>query len=352
MNIKDYGLKEEKVLNKNVGIPARIITTYRERYEVVCDMGKTFAQLKRGSYYDNPNAIYPTIGDFVMIEWNDSGDSMILETLKRDSSFSRVSSTADRNHEKHHQHEQLVAANFDYVFIMQSLNENFNLRRIERYLSLSWESGAIPVIILTKRDLVPNYLEYVSKVESIAIGVDVHAVSCMNKAGLEELNKYFKAGKTIVFLGSSGVGKSTLVNTLMGEEVMATGEIREADSRGRHTTTNRQLIMLPTGAMVIDTPGMRELGMWNCDEGLDKTFADIEQYFGMCKFSDCTHTSEPGCRVLEAIESGEISVERYNAYIKLKNEARYNSDSEGYLREKNEKFKQISKTNRGRKRND
>ena len=349
MNIKNYGLKEEKLLNKKVGIPARIITTYKERYEVVCDKGKTFAQIKRGSYYDNPNAIYPTIGDFVMIEWNDSGDSMILETLKRDSSFSRVSSTADRNHEKHHQHEQLVAANFDYVFIMKSLNDNFNVRRIERYLSLAWESGAIPVIVLTKRDLVSNYLEYVSEVESVAIGVDVHAVSCMDGTGLEELNKYFVAGKTIVFLGSSGVGKSTLVNTLMGEEVMTTGEIREDDSRGRHTTTVRQLIMLPTGAMVIDTPGMRELGMWACDEGLEKTFSDVEQYLGMCKFSDCTHKSEPGCKILEAIENGELSRERYNAYLKLKNEAMYNSDSEGYLKAKNEKFKEISKINRKRK---
>ena len=315
MNIRDYGFKEEKYakIADETKMPARIVATYRERFEIVCDKGKTFAKLKRGSYYDNPNAIYPTIGDFVMIEWNDSGDSMILETLKRESSFSRAASTSDRNHEKHQQHEQLVAANFDYVFIMQSLNDNFNIRRIERYLSLAWESGAIPVIVLTKRDLVEDYRTYVDEVESVAIGVDVHAVSCKTGEGLEDLNKYFKAGKTIVFLGSSGVGKSTLVNTLMGEEIMATGEIREEDSRGRHTTTNRQLIMLPTGAMVIDTPGMRELGMWECDEGLEKTFADVEQYLGTCKFTDCTHTNEPGCKILEAIASGELALERYEA---------------------------------------
>lgn len=348
MNIKDYGLKEEKIAGKVNGIPARIITTYRDRYEIVSDKGKGFARLKKGSFYDNPNAIYPTIGDFVMIEWNSMGDSQIIETLKRDSSFSRASSSADRNHEMHTQHEQLVAANFDYVFIMQSLNDNFNIRRIERYLTLAWESGAIPVIVLTKCDLVDDVESYISEIESVAIGVDVYAISCKAKIGLEKLQKYFKKGNTLVFLGSSGVGKSTLVNTLIGEDVMKTSEIREDDSKGRHTTTNRQLLMLPTGAMVIDTPGMRELGMWNCDDGIDKTFQDVEKYFGTCKFSDCTHTSEPGCKVLEAIKNGELSEERYNAYMKLKNEARYNSDSESYLREKRNKFKEIAKQNRKR----
>lgn len=348
MNIKDYGLKEEKIAGKINGIPARIITTYRDRYEIVSDKGKGFARLKKGSFYDNPNAIYPTIGDFVMIEWNSMGDSQIIETLKRDSSFSRASSSADRNHEMHTQHEQLVAANFDYVFIMQSLNDNFNIRRIERYLTLAWESGAIPVIVLTKCDLVDDVESYISEIESVAIGVDVYAISCKAKIGLEKLQKYFKKGNTLVFLGSSGVGKSTLVNTLIGEDVMKTSEIREDDSKGRHTTTNRQLLMLPTGAMVIDTPGMRELGMWNCDDGIDKTFQDVEKYFETCKFSDCTHTSEPGCKVLEAIKNGELSEERYNAYMKLKNEARYNSDSESYLREKRNKFKEIAKQNRKR----
>ena len=348
MNIKDYGLKEEKIAGKINGIPARIITTYRDRYEIVSDKGKGFARLKKGSFYDNPNAIYPTIGDFVMIEWNSMGDSQIIETLKRDSSFSRASSSADRNHEMHTQHEQLVAANFDYVFIMQSLNDNFNIRRIERYLTLAWESGAIPVIVLTKFVLMDDVESYISKIESVAIGVDVYAISCKAKIGLEKLQKYFKKGNTLVFLGSSGVGKSTLVNTLIGKDVMKTSEIREDDSKGRHTTTNRQLLMLPTGAMVIDTPGMRELGMWNCDDGIDKTFQDVEKYFGTCKFSDCTHTSEPGCKVLEAIKNGELSEERYNAYMKLKNEARYNSDSESYLREKRNKFKEIAKQNRKR----
>lgn len=267
MNIKDYGFKEELLKNRTLNlIPARIITTYKERYEIVSDKGMGYAKIKRGSFYDNPNAIYPTTGDFVLVDWNSTGDSMIIETLPRESSFSRMASSSDRNRDLHKQHEQLVAANFDYVFIMQSLNDNYNLRRIERYLSLSWESGAIPVIVLTKCDLKPNYNEYIDEIKSIAIGVDIYAISCKTREGIENLNKYFVKGNTLVFLGSSGVGKSTLVNTLMGEEVMKTGEIREDDSRGRHTTTSRNLIMLPNGAMIIDTPGMRELGMWQSEQ--------------------------------------------------------------------------------------
>ena len=310
MNIKDYGLKEN-ILEKNDKnkIIARIIATHKDRYEIVCNNGNGFAKIKRGCYYDNPNSIYPTTGDFVLIEWNEFGDSMIYETLKRESSFSRTAASSDRNRELHNQHEQLVAANFDYVFIMQSLNNNFNINRIERYLSLAWESGGIPVIILTKSDLVPNVQDYIDEVQSIAFGVDVYAISCINKNGIEDIKKYFSKGNTIIFLGSSGVGKSTLVNTLYGEEVMKTSEIREEDSRGRHTTTSRNLIMLPNGAMIIDTPGMRELGMWNAENGINKTFSDIECLSQMCKYSNCTHTNEPGCKILQAIENGELSKE-------------------------------------------
>lgn len=347
MNIKDYGFKKElfKKEYKNK-IPARIIATHKERYEIVCDNGTGFAKIKRGCYYDNPNSIYPTIGDFVLVEWNDTGDSMITETLKRESSFSRVAASSDKKHELHKQHEQLVAANFDYVFIMQSLNYDFSTHRIERYLTLSWESGAIPVIILTKKDLVEDADEYIRQVENIAIGVDVYAISCKTEEGIKDINKYFKKGNTLVFLGSSGVGKSTLVNKLYGTKIMKTSEIREDDSKGRHTTTSRNLILLPNGAMIIDTPGMRELGMWEISTGLDKSFADVEQYLGKCKFSDCTHTNEPGCKILEAIENGELSQERFNSYLKLKNESRYNLDSDSYLKEKKERFKEIAKQNK------
>ena len=349
MNIKDYGLKENIIKNNNVNNIARIIATHKDRYEIVCNNGQGFARIKRGCYYDNPNSIYPTTGDFVLIEWNDTGDSMIIETLKRESSFSRTASSSDRNHEIHNQHEQLVASNFDYVFIMQSLNDNFNLHRIERYLSLAWESGGVPVILLTKSDLVDNVNDYISQTQDIAIGVDIYAISCMSKSGLDEMKKYFNKGNTIVFLGSSGVGKSTLVNTLYGKEVMKTSEIREEDSRGRHTTTSRNLIMLPNGAMIIDTPGMRELGMWDADVGISKTFQDVEKYIGLCKFSDCTHSNEPGCRILQAIKDGELSEERDDQYLKLKKESEYNTDTQLYLKDKREKFKEIAKINKSNK---
>jgi ribosome biogenesis GTPase len=271
---------------------------------------------------------------------------MICETLKRRSSFSRTAASSDKNKELHNQHEQLVAANFDYVFIMQSLNSNFNINRIERYLSLAWQSGGVPVIILTKSDLVSNAQDFIDEVESVAIGVDIYAISCVTKEGLDDIKRYFSKGKTIVFLGSSGVGKSTLVNTLYGEEVMKTSEIRDEDSKGRHTTTSRNLIMLPNGAMIIDTPGMRELGMWNAEEGIEKTFEDISNLAKMCRFSDCTHTNEPGCKIQEAIENGSLSRDRFEQYIKLQKESLYNTDSEQYLKDKKEKFKQIAKLNR------
>jgi len=350
MNIKDYGLKEnllEKIDNNKT--IARIIATHKGRYEIVCNHGKGFAKIKRGSYDDNTNSIYPTTGDFVVIEWNDMGDSMIGETLKRESFFSRAASSSDRNRELHNQHQQLVAANFDYVFIMQSLNQNFNINRIERYLSLAWESGGIPVIVLTKSDLVTDAKEFVDEVQSVAFGVDVYAISCVTKEGIDDIKKYFSKGKTIVFLGSSGVGKSTLVNTLYGEEVMKTSGIRESDSRGRHTTTSRNLILLPNGAMIIDTPGMRELGMWDAESGIGKTFSDIEEMARKCKYSDCTHTSEPGCRILKAIENGELNRERLKQYWKLQKESKYNTNSEQYLKSKREKFKEISKINKHHK---
>lgn len=340
MNIKEYGFNME--LTSTSYIPARIIAVYRERYEIACDNGIGYAKLKSGCYYDNPEAVYPTVGDFVLVDWNDTGDSRIVETLKRKSSFSRLDPYSAKRH------EQLVAANFDYVFIMQSLNNNYNLRRIERYLTLAWQSGAIPVIILTKCDLVDDYSTFVSDIKNIAFGVDIYAISCKTGEGLENIKKFFTQGKTIVFLGSSGVGKSTLVNTLCGKEIMSTSEIREEDSRGRHTTTHRELIMLPDGSMIIDTPGMRELGMWNVTEGLDKTFSDVEKYLGKCKFSDCSHATEPGCAILEAISNGELEESRFKSYLKLKKEAEYDDDSEAYLAKKLKKFKEISKINRNK----
>lgn len=348
MNIIDYGFKDEVNIKENK-IIARIISTYKERYRVVCDKGETFAKLKKADYYRNQEAIYPTIGDFVLLDWNNSGDSFITKTLKRKTSFVRTKPMEDRK-TKDGEKEQVIAANFDCVFIMQSLNNNFNIHRLERYLTLAWQSKAVPVIILTKSDLISNPIEYIDKVKKIAPDIDTFTISSKNKEGFENFNKYLKKGNTVVFLGSSGVGKSTLVNILAEKEIMKTGEIREEDSRGRHTTTSKQLIMLPNGAMIIDTPGMRELGMWDISDGLNIAFQDVEKFIDKCKFKDCTHTNEPGCRVLEAIKNGELSQDRYNEYIKLKNEARYTENSEEYLKKKKIKFKEISKKLKNKRR--
>ena len=238
-----------------------------------------------------------------------------------------------------------MAANFDYVFILQSLNHDFNPKRLERYLTLSWQSGATPVILLTKADLVEDYWGYLTQVERVAMGVNTHVVSAHTGYGLPRLNAYLQPGKTVVFLGSSGVGKSSLVNALAGEEIMAVSAIREDDSRGRHTTTHRQLITLNSGVSIIDTPGMRELGMWEVDEGITDAFCDVEQYLGKCRFSDCRHENEPGCAIRAAIASGALDGARWESYRKLKEEA---VDKDEMLRRKHEWSKGVAKFTRSR----
>jgi len=332
LNIKDFGYTGNQ--EENV---ARITSVHRERFGIAGDFGAGYGRLKSGEYYAG-GEVFPTVGDFVRIEYVENGDSRILATLPRKTVFTRREPGPIPR-------EQPVAANFDYVFILQSLNHDFNPKRLERYLTLSWQSGATPVILLTKADLAEDYWEYLTQVERVAPGVHTHVVSAHTGYGLLRLNAYLQPGKTVVFLGSSGVGKSSLVNSLAGKETMAVGEIREDDSRGRHTTTHRQLLMLPSGAMVIDTPGMRELGMWEAAEGLRDAFSDVEQYLGRCRFSDCRHQTEPGCAIKGAIAAGELDVSRWESYQKLKEEA---VDRDEMLRRKQEWSKGIAKFSRQR----
>ena len=313
INMKEYGAAAEMAAMTKETILGRVTAVHKGRYELVCEKGGCFGQLKKSVYLEGTEN-FPTVGDFVELQYNETGDSRIVKTLPRTSFFSRLDPSSAGHW------DQAVAANFDYVFLLQSLNADFNLRRLERYLALAWQSGAEPVVVLTKADLKADFQEELNAVQKAAAGVSVHAVSAKSGYGMEALQSYLQPGKTIVFLGSSGVGKSSLVNALAGQEWMETGEIREEDCRGRHTTTYRQLIMTKEKAIFIDTPGMRELGMWNAKEGLEQTFYDVEKFLGQCRFRDCRHETEPGCAVREALAAGTLSRQRWESYCKLKRE--------------------------------
>ncbi len=343
MNIKDYGFDHYTEKDSISAAPARIVAVHKGRFGIVSDFGEGYAVLKGRGYYHGGES-FPTVGDFVLIEHNNDGDSRIIKTLERRTYFSRRDPDKGRG-------EQAVAANFDYVFIMQSMNHDFNPKRMERYLTVARQSKAEPVIVLTKADLTDDHLPYILEASNVAEGVRLCIVSAKTGYGMNELQPCLQKGKTLVFLGSSGVGKSSLVNALAGESIMDEGGIREDDSKGRHTTTHRQLIMLKNGVMIIDTPGMRELGMWDISEGLGEAFSDIEALAECCRFRDCRHESEPGCAVREAIRSGELDERRFESYKKIKAEAKYGGDSAEYRRQKEQFFKTVTVNERKKKKN-
>ena len=295
--------------------PGRVAVEHRGAYVLFTEEGEQWASPTGRLRLEarEGEADLPAVGDWVAFRLPEQSDRAIVQAvLPRRSKFSRKTAW-------HETKEQVLAANVDVAFLTQALPDDLNLRRLERYLATGWESGAAPVVLLTKADLADDVAGAVAEVESVASGAPVHAVSARTGEGLDAVRSYLGGNRTAVLLGSSGVGKSTIVNALLGSEELATQEIR-ADGRGRHTTTRRELHLIPGGGILLDTPGIRELQLWDAGEGLEEAFDDVEELAAKCRFSDCAHEQEPGCAVQEALASGALRAERWESYRKLQRE--------------------------------
>lgn len=321
--------------------PARVLAEQKNRYELWSEHGEVLAEIRGKMMYEsNGRQDYPAVGDWVAVSLRKEENAATIQAvLPRKTKVSRK--VAGEVTE-----EQILIANVDTLFLVNALDQKVNVRRIERYLSLVWSSGASPVILLTKADLdnEGEIQEILDEIDQIALGVPVHVISSLTGQGIEALNTYLKVGKTIALLGSSGAGKSTLINCLLGEELQTVREVRAGDSKGKHTTTSRELFLLPSGGLLVDTPGMRELQLWDAQDGVGGTFEDVEAFSEKCRFRDCLHLKEPGCAVREALESGELAEERFFSYIKIQRELAYlerKQDVQARITEK-KKWKKIS----------
>jgi ribosome biogenesis GTPase / thiamine phosphate phosphatase len=300
-------------------LPARVIEPNRLFYRLISENGEVNGKLSGKFIYEcHSKADFPTVGDWVAFKPGiQKGFVSIQGMLNRRSKFSRKA--AGKASE-----EQVIAANIDTIFVVSGLDRDFNLRRLERYIALAAGSNAELVFILNKADLCKDLPKVTSEVEGLLKDAKVYVLSALNNQGMAQLAPHLKAGKTVVFLGSSGAGKSTIINRLLGEERQKTGHVSTHNGRGRHITTSKNLILLPNGAIVIDTPGLRELQLLCSGEGLKNAFSDIELYASECKYKTCTHTNEQGCAVLLAVDEGRITEGRLNNYHKLKREIAYN----------------------------
>ncbi len=310
---------------KNLGyLPARISREMKNSYNLITEGGEVSARLSDLLWKAAKNrSMLPAIGDWVAVQHKHEADPyIIMAILPRKTCFSRkAKNTFGRNFNKPgSSDEQVISANVDTVFLISALDADFKLRKLERYLSLIWESGADAVVILNKADICGDYEDKVEEVKSICPQVPVHAISVIDEWGLEQIRSYLSPGSTISLIGSSGVGKSTLINALVGDQLLAVGEIRQADSRGRHTTARREMVILPQGGILIDNPGLRDIKIIGSEESLDQTFQDIHELEQNCRFRDCKHDTEPGCAVKDAIEEGTLDEERLESYRTLQKE--------------------------------
>lgn len=330
-------LQECKFENLSIG---RICAEYKENYKLFSESGELNAIIS--SKFRNEcraSEDFPAVGDWVLFDFMQGENKAIIrQVFPRKSKFSRKVAGEQTQ-------EQIIASNVDFAFIVCALNYDFNLRRIERYLSLIWQSGATPVVILTKADLCSNVQDKISEVENIAFGVDVHSISNISAEGIEVLERYFANYKTVVLLGSSGVGKSSLINNLANEDVMKVNVLRNGIDKGRHTTTHKQMLILQNGGLIIDTPGIRELQLWDADDGISQTFSDIEEIAKSCKFGNCTHSNEPDCAVKKAIEEGLLDRNRFENYQKVQKEQVYltSRQSQSAAKVERDKWKSIHK---------
>ncbi|AZB44807.1 ribosome small subunit-dependent GTPase A [Bacillus sp. FJAT-42376] len=319
----------------------RVTLEHKRLYRILTEHGEVLSEVAGKMRFEaGSREDFPAVGDWVVIKPRyQEGKATIHAILPRQSKFSRKSAGNTTE-------EQIVAANVDTLFIVMALNHDFNIRRLERYLIMAWESGASPVVVLNKADLCEERDERIAEVESVAFGVPVYAISALDADSAAILRSYCARGKTAALVGSSGVGKSTITNQLLGTEHLKTQAAREDDDRGRHTTTYRELLPLETGGCLIDTPGMRELQLWSADEGFQGTFEDIEALALSCRFTDCRHQAEPGCAIQAALEEGVLETERYESYKKLQKELAFlarKEDKKAQAEEK-AKWKQISKS--------
>lgn len=312
--------------------PARVVAAFKHLYRVVTAEGESSAEIAgRLRHEAKGPEDFPAVGDFVVVAPRPGGERVTIQAvLPRRGRLSRKAAGSVTS-------EQVLAANIDTLFLVAGLDGDFNTRRLERTLVLAWDSGAEPVLLLSKADLSPDVEGRVAQVHALAPAASVVAVSARDGQGLETLQQWLRPGQTVTLLGSSGVGKSTLINFLLGRDAQRTAAVREGDDRGRHTTTHRALFITPSGALLLDTPGMRELQLWDADEGLGAAFADVEALAAGCRFNDCAHDGTPGCAVEAAVEEGALAPGRLASFLKLQRELRQirmKKDEVSHLREK------------------